>query len=134
MQIQCPPNIKNPDKFKFLPYQDTRKLAELFSKSAVLIYPVYFEGFGLPPVEAMAFGCSTVTTPLTSLPEIYGNSVTYCNPENYHDIARGVLHTLNCTSTDLTRHFLRINSQQTNDLGKLIKIIRGDTESMGEKN
>ena len=48
------------------------------------------EGFGLPPLEAMAQGAAVVTSNVSSLPEVMGDAAVFVNPENVFDIARGV--------------------------------------------
>ena len=57
-------------------------LATWLSHARALLYPSCFEGFGLPPLEAMSLGCPVLTTPFTSLPEICGDAVLYANPSD----------------------------------------------------
>jgi alpha-1,3-rhamnosyl/mannosyltransferase len=57
-------------------------LANLYANAKALIYPSKFEGFGLPPLEAMALGCPVITTKCTAIPEICGDAVYYIDPEN----------------------------------------------------
>jgi len=65
-----------------LGYVPDSVLANLYSNAKGLIYPSKFEGFGLPPLEAMAFGCPVITTKCTAIPEICGDAVYYIDPEN----------------------------------------------------
>jgi glycosyltransferase involved in cell wall biosynthesis len=65
-----------------LGYVPDSVLANLYANAKALIYPSKFEGFGLPPLEAMAFGCPVITTKCTSIPEICGDAVYYVDPEN----------------------------------------------------
>jgi glycosyltransferase involved in cell wall biosynthesis len=61
----------------YLPLQD---LPGFLSGCEVLAYPSIAEGFGLPVLEAMSCGAATLTTRLTSLPEVGGDAVAYCEP------------------------------------------------------
>ncbi len=65
-----------------LGYVPDSVLANLYANAKALIYPSKFEGFGLPPLEAMALGCPVITTKCTSIPEICGDAVYYIDPEN----------------------------------------------------
>jgi glycosyltransferase involved in cell wall biosynthesis len=55
-----------------LGYVDESTLADLLRRAVALVYPSKYEGFGLPPLEAMTAGCPVVTTRETSLPEVCG--------------------------------------------------------------
>ncbi|MGH7926861.1 MAG: glycosyltransferase family 4 protein, partial [Candidatus Binatia bacterium] len=65
-------------------------LPALYAGAACLLFPSLYEGFGLPVLEAAAVGTPVVTSNVTSLPEIMGDAAVYVNPEDVHDIARGV--------------------------------------------
>jgi glycosyltransferase involved in cell wall biosynthesis len=53
-----------------------------------MIFPSLYEGFGLPPLEAMACGCPTICSYAASLPEVCKKATLYCNPYNYRHIAQ----------------------------------------------
>jgi glycosyltransferase involved in cell wall biosynthesis len=65
-----------------LGYVPDSALANLYTNARALIYPSKFEGFGLPPLEAMALGCPVITTKCTAIPEICGDAVYYIDPED----------------------------------------------------
>ncbi len=67
-----------------------KELIELYKNARLLILPSFYEGFGLPPVEAMACGCPVVVSKLTSLPEVCGEAAYYINPYNVESIAEGI--------------------------------------------
>lgn len=56
---------------------DTQRLNELYNMAEVLVFPSRYEGFGLPPLQAMAAGCPVVTTSATSIPEVVGDDGEY---------------------------------------------------------
>ena len=52
-------------------------LRTLYQQAAVLVYPSLYEGFGIPPLEAMSFGCPVVCSPVSSLPEVVGTAAAF---------------------------------------------------------
>ena len=63
-------------------------LLKQFVKHAdALVLPSFYEGFGLPPLEAMACGCPALVSNVASLPEACGDAALYCDPYNPRDIA-----------------------------------------------
>ena len=71
----------------FVPFETLRCFYEL---AAAFVFPSRYEGFGLPPLEAMACGAPVVTSNVSSLPEVVGDAAMLVNPENVFDIARGI--------------------------------------------
>ena len=65
-------------------------LPALYKGAAVFLYPSRYEGFGLPLLEAMYQGVPTVTTNTSSLPEVGGDAVLYCDPDDAPGLARHV--------------------------------------------
>ena len=78
------------DRIEFTGYLSDEKLIEIYNRAEIFIYASLFEGFGIPPLEAQACGCPCIVSNVTSLPEVYGNSVEYCNPKEVDDIARAI--------------------------------------------
>lgn len=74
----------------FRGYISDRELAELFGSSKALVYPSFYEGFGFPPLEAMAAGTPVVTSRTSSLPEIVGNAALLVDPYSHEDIAEKI--------------------------------------------
>ncbi len=58
-------------------YVDDQCLGALYENCSLFVFPSVFEGFGMPPVEAMGFGCPVITTKCASLPEVTLNSAIY---------------------------------------------------------
>jgi glycosyltransferase involved in cell wall biosynthesis len=74
----------------FTGYVSFDDLPYLYSGAAALVYPSLYEGFGLPPLEAMACGCPVVVSNISSLPEVCGDAAFYIDPYNVDDIANGI--------------------------------------------
>lgn len=79
----------------FKGYITDRQLAELFGNSRALVYPSFYEGFGFPPLEAMAAGTPVITSRTSSLPEVVGDAALLVNPHSEHDIADKIALALN---------------------------------------
>lgn len=62
----------------------------LLKNAALFVFPSLYEGFGLPPLEAMAAGCPVVTSYSASLPEVCGEAAHYVDPYDVEDIAAGM--------------------------------------------
>ena len=72
-------------------YVPDDELFGLFINAKALVYPSFYEGFGLPPLEAMNLGCPVITTHLSSIPEICGDAVYYINREDERGFQEGLL-------------------------------------------
>jgi glycosyltransferase involved in cell wall biosynthesis len=75
---------------RFAGYVTDAELRALYEQAACLVYPSFYEGFGLPPLEAMSCRCPVVAARAASLTEVCGDAVVYCNPADPSDIARAV--------------------------------------------
>jgi len=79
------------DSVVFTSYVPRAHLPALYSGAAALVYPSFFEGFGAPPVEAMACGTPVVASARPAFPEILGDAAILVDPADPGDIARGIL-------------------------------------------
>ena len=75
---------------RFLGFVPLETLRCFYQSAAAFVFPSRYEGFGLPPLEAMACGTPVVTSNVSSLPEVVGDAAVLVNPENVFDIARGL--------------------------------------------
>jgi glycosyltransferase involved in cell wall biosynthesis len=75
---------------RFLGFVPIEVLRIFYDVAKVFVFPSLYEGFGLPPVEAMAHGTPVVTSNTSSLPEVAGNAAVMVNPENVFEIRRAL--------------------------------------------
>ncbi len=75
---------------RFLGFVPIEVLRIFYDVAKVFVFPSLYEGFGLPPLEAMAHGTPVVTSNTSSLPEVAGNAALLVNPENVFEIQRGL--------------------------------------------
>jgi len=75
---------------RFLGFVPAEALHAFYRAAEVFVFPSLYEGFGLPPLEAMASGTPVVTSGVSALPEVVGDAAMIVKPENVFDIARGI--------------------------------------------
>lgn len=77
-----------PSRIGWIDTPDDHALARLYHDAALLIQSSRFEGFGIPPLEALSFGIPVACSHAASLPEILGNAVRYFDPNDVHVLTR----------------------------------------------
>jgi glycosyltransferase involved in cell wall biosynthesis len=75
---------------RFMGFVPIEVLRVFYDEAKTFIFPSLYEGFGLPPLEAMAHGTPVVTSNTSSLPEVVGNAAVLVNPENVFEIMRAL--------------------------------------------
>jgi len=75
---------------RFLGFVPIETLRCLYQTAQAFVFPSLYEGFGLPPLEAMSCGAPVVASNVSALPEVIGDAAVIVNPENVFDIARGI--------------------------------------------
>src|SRR5450755_3569128 len=75
---------------RFLGFVPIEVLRIFYDEAKIFVFPSLYEGFGLPPLEAMAHGTPVVTSNTSSLPEVVGNAAVLVNPENVFEIMRAL--------------------------------------------
>ena len=90
---------------RFLGYLPEETLAVMYRLAGVFVFPSLYEGFGLPPLEAMASGTPVVTSNVSSLPEVAGDAAVLVDPYDPQAIADGMYRVLTdeTLSADLRR-------------------------------
>jgi glycosyltransferase involved in cell wall biosynthesis len=86
---------------RFLGYLPEETLAVMYRLAGVFVFPSLYEGFGLPPLEAMASGTPVVTSNVSSLPEVAGDAAILVDPYDPEAIADGIFRVL--SDEDLRR-------------------------------
>jgi glycosyltransferase involved in cell wall biosynthesis len=79
---------------RFLGFVPIETLRIFHALATAFVFPSLYEGFGLPPLEAMASGTPVIASSVSSLPEVVGGAAMLVNPENVFDIARGITEVL----------------------------------------
>ena len=81
----------------------TEELVSLYRRAAAVVFPSLYEGFGLPPLEALACGCPVASSNAGSLPEVLGDAAVLFDPEDPDAVAAGVSEALDRASELSTR-------------------------------
>jgi glycosyltransferase involved in cell wall biosynthesis len=97
---------------RFLGFVPFETLRCFYENAAAFVFPSRYEGFGLPPLEAMACGAPVITSNVSSLPEVVGDAAVLVNPENVFDIARGIRDVL--LNDHLRNELIRRGHEQAN--------------------
>ncbi|MBN2857348.1 MAG: glycosyltransferase family 4 protein [Candidatus Delongbacteria bacterium] len=78
------------DKIIFLGYVKDKDLANYYKTSTALLYVSLYEGFGIPPLEAMSYNCPVVVSKTSSLPEVVGKAGIMVDPYDIRSILEGM--------------------------------------------
>jgi glycosyltransferase involved in cell wall biosynthesis len=82
--------LNSSEKIEYLGYVSNSELINLYKNALGFIYPSLYEGFGLPPLEAMNFGCPTIVSNIPALNESCGNASYKVDPYNEEDLAKAI--------------------------------------------
>ena len=82
---------KNKEYIRYLGYVTDTQLAHIYNLAAIFIYTSLYEGFGLPPLEAMACGTPVIVSNASSLPEVCGEAAIYVEPTDTQGIKDKIL-------------------------------------------
>ncbi|MCX6245737.1 MAG: glycosyltransferase family 1 protein [Bacteroidetes bacterium] len=75
-------------------YVTDDELSSLYQNAHFFVYPSLYEGFGLPPLEAMSLGCPVILSDIPVFREIFGDAAHYVDPMDPGSICKGILHVL----------------------------------------
>lgn len=130
-------------KFKqdviFKGFVDDDSLAEYYRRASLVVYPSLYEGFGLPPLEAMASGTPVVTSMTSSIPEVVGDAAIMVSPYDVGQLADTMAHVL--SDPALRRSLIARGYQQVrrfnwyrvarNTLAVLYEVLNGREKQRG---
>ena len=88
--LDAPRKFNVQDRVKFLDFVSDEDLAQIYKNALCFVLCSLYEGFGLPVLEAMKYGCPVVTSNVSSLPEAGGDAAIYVNPLDVDDIAKNL--------------------------------------------
>jgi glycosyltransferase involved in cell wall biosynthesis len=90
-------------------------LAAAYKNAALFVYPSLYEGFGMPPLEAMSFGCPVACSNTSSLPEVVGTSAVQFDPFDVDSIADALLNV--CTNSSLRSTLTSLGGSRVQEFG-----------------
>ncbi|MBT8091723.1 MAG: glycosyltransferase family 4 protein [Gammaproteobacteria bacterium] len=82
--------IFDEERVTHLGYVSDEELLALYRRALCLVFPSFYEGFGLPPLEAMASSCPVISSYTSAMPEISGDAAIYCDPHDFGTLARAI--------------------------------------------
>ena len=101
-------NLK--EKVIFPGFVKDEDLPYIYNKASIFIYPSLYEGFGLPPLEAMACGVPVIASGTSSLPEVIGKAGILVNPRKEEEIAKAMRYVL--TNPKVAKQMIKKGSKQ----------------------
>jgi glycosyltransferase involved in cell wall biosynthesis len=91
--------LRLPDGVRALGYVTDQELKALYENASCFVFPSLYEGFGLPPLEAMSLGCAAVVSRTGSLSEIFDDAAFFCDPYSPEDIMAAIQQAVNSPSS-----------------------------------
>lgn len=88
--FRCLEKCTRKNQIRLLDYVSDADLVRLYQQAHVFVYPSFYEGFGLPPLEAMASATPVISAHSGSLPEVLGDAAQWINPNDAQDLARAI--------------------------------------------
>ena len=83
------------DRVRFIGYTSDEALRALYSSCRICVYPSLYEGFGLPPLEAMACGAPVITSHIPAIAETVGSAAVLIDPHSVAGLAHSIIHLWN---------------------------------------
>lgn len=93
--------VKN--RIKFTGFIDEKMLPYIYYNASVFVFPSIYEGFGVPPIEAMSLGVPVISSDAASLPEVLGNAAIYFESCNCSDLKEKILYAINMDKVEMNK-------------------------------
>lgn len=90
----CAEKLKVADRVIFPGFISMEHMPYLYNSASLFVYPSFYEGFGLPPIEAMACGIPVITSNVTSIPEVVGDAAILFNPREIETLSEKICEAL----------------------------------------
>ena len=88
--LAVPKEFNRSAKLRFTDHIGDHELSQYYRRALCLVFPSFYEASPLPPIEAMAWGCPVIASPIAALRERCGDAALYCDPDDPADIAKGI--------------------------------------------
>jgi glycosyltransferase involved in cell wall biosynthesis len=85
-----PASLRIADRVRFLGLVPDEDLVSLYGGAVAFVFPSMYEGFGMPPLEAMACGCPVIASHAASIPEVCGDAAVYVDPMSTAEISQAI--------------------------------------------
>lgn len=83
-------DLKHENRIHFLGRVNDQELIKSYQKASLFIFPSFYEGFGIPPLEAQACGCPVIASDKASMPEVLADSVLYFDPASTAELSEKI--------------------------------------------
>lgn len=124
---ELPRQLGIQDRVKFLGMVTDSDLKALYGGARLFVFPSLYEGFGIPPLEAMGCGCPVVASNSSSIPEVCGDAALFVDPTDEDDIATGISRVLSdCELAETLRQRGRErvgHFRYQNTAGKVLEVL-----------
>ena len=91
-------HLREAGELLYLGYVDQAYIPSLYANASLMVYPSFYEGYGMPIAEAMATGCPVITSNCSSMPEVAGNAAILIDPYDIQSITLAIAEVLTNTS------------------------------------
>lgn len=121
------------DGIKTLGRVTDEELRALYEGAAAFLFPSLYEGFGVPPLEAMSLGCPVISSPHSAMPEVLGQAALFVDPDNVEDFQKAISKVIN--NTEYTKQLIEAGKKKAmeysweNGATTLIQLIGQHTQA-----